>query len=97
MIAEKTREVTRALEAGGAREESLSLNITKLGSTLANRGQEIENARKDVERVKEDWNKKIQRGHDKVAALEAKLKASLDKHRILKVRSYFRTYTFRTE
>ena len=53
----------------------MSLNITKLESILKTKGIEVEKARKDVDKVKEEWNKKIQRGDDKVATLEDRLKA----------------------
>jgi hypothetical protein len=36
---------------------------------------EVDKARKDLYKVNEEWSKKSQKGHDKVAALEAKLKA----------------------
>ena len=46
----------------------------RLEAALDSKSLEADKARKDIDKFKEDWSKKIQSGHDKVAALEAKLK-----------------------
>lgn len=85
VIDEKTREVARALESRGSHEEALSLNIKKLQSMLEVKGSEVEKARKEADKVKEEWNKKIQRGHDKIRHLEQKLTAKTAEFDTMKV------------
>jgi hypothetical protein len=52
---------------------------------LEKRDIELGKARKDVDKVKEEWNKKIQKGHDKIAALEVELKEQTEEFDTMKV------------
>lgn len=69
---EKALEHNRALESKAAREEMLKHKLAKMESLVESKDLELQKARKETERVKDEWHKKLQRGFDKIGVLEKK-------------------------
>ncbi|RDW91478.1 hypothetical protein BP5796_02643 [Coleophoma crateriformis] len=66
------------------REENLAKTIQKLELELSTTRTKAEESRKEVENDKTKWSKKLQRGYDKVAALEKERSELLAKNETLK-------------
>jgi hypothetical protein len=82
---EKAIEFTRTVEGHRAHEDDLKQKISRLESTIAEKDAEIHKNGKLVDKVKEDWQKKLQRGFDKISVLEKKAKELQDVHDINKL------------
>ncbi|RDW60794.1 hypothetical protein BP6252_12177 [Coleophoma cylindrospora] len=67
------------------REENLAKTIQKLELELGTARIKAEESRKEVENVKTKWSKKLQRGYDKVAALEKEHSELLAKNETFKL------------
>jgi hypothetical protein len=59
--------------------------MSKIQSDLDGMKLRLEKALKERNRVKEEWSMKLQRLHDKIRDLEAKWKAEVEAHTILRL------------
>ncbi|CZR59607.1 uncharacterized protein PAC_09501 [Phialocephala subalpina] len=83
-LVEKDKVSTLAGESNHRRQE-LKSEVTRAKSDADNLRQELKKARKEPDKVKEQWSGKIQELHDKVAAKNAELVVEKQAHQYLQL------------
>jgi hypothetical protein len=82
---ERAMEFSRALVENRAHEESLKQKIARLEESVVEKDADVQKAQKEINKVKDECQKKLQRGFDRLTLLEKKLKSTEEAHAILKL------------
>ncbi|KAE8453114.1 hypothetical protein EG329_012301 [Mollisiaceae sp. DMI_Dod_QoI] len=84
-LVDKERELMLAWESNHRREEGLKLERNRVEAEAENLKHELEKSRKEPEKVREQWSRKVQKLHDRVTAKNAELLSMKEDNEILKL------------